>query len=392
MAAAADRLNLAALLGRIANEMIAVSVVLLGLERGESLAFTGLLVAALSLPGIVTGPIVGAWLDRSPNPLRVIAAEQLAGGLGLLAIAGLLGNAPRPAVIAVALLAGALQPLSTGGLTSLIAVRGGPAGLARQSSFEAASFGAANVVGPLLAAVLASAAGPAFAVLVQALLKLVSMALTLSARLDANLAPGRPVGVPLWRTVLEGFRHFAGDGALRAVTVTGLVALAGRGLLVVAFPVYAVDVLGRTEEFGGYLWAAFAVGSTFGALALSARVARWPAPWVAVTGAAPAGIAMAMVSITDMAGVAVLALVLSGFVYGPSLAATIAVRGERTPGSLLGQVYTTATSLKWGGFAIGAAASGSVVAALGSADAILVAAAVSVAATVAGAVLLKGAG
>ena len=62
---------------------------------------------------------------------------------------------------------------------------------------------------------------------------------------------------------------------------------------------------------------------------------------------------------------------LAGAADGPALAAQFAVRQQRVPSELLGQVFTTAAGLKVGALSIGAALAGPVAAGLGSAEAIL---------------------
>src|SRR5258705_11154365 len=49
---------------RLADDMFSVGVVLLVLERTGSAGLAGATVAAVTLPSIVSGPLLGAWLDR----------------------------------------------------------------------------------------------------------------------------------------------------------------------------------------------------------------------------------------------------------------------------------------------------------------------------------------
>ncbi len=264
------RLFAAALIGRIANEMTAVAVVLLVLERGEGAALAGVIAGALALPGILTGPLLGGLLDRARRPLRVIAAEQVIGAVGLAALALAVGNAPAIVSVGLAILdrrpAAALDRRDDGVLTGL----SGETFVARATSLEAASFGAATVAGPLLAATVAGLAGAAAAVLVQAALKLLAMAGTLAEAEARSAQSAPPPPSPgLRATLAEALRHFSA-GPLAAITVCGSLAMAGRGLLVVAFPFFAVEQLGHGRGFAGALWAAFAAGSALGAIALSA--------------------------------------------------------------------------------------------------------------------------
>ncbi len=53
----------AATLARVSDEMFSVGVVLLVLDRTGSAGLAGLAVAAITLPSLLTGPLLGAWLD-----------------------------------------------------------------------------------------------------------------------------------------------------------------------------------------------------------------------------------------------------------------------------------------------------------------------------------------
>lgn len=382
------RLFAAALIGRVANEMTAVAVVLLVLARGQGVALAGVTAAALALPGLVTGPVLGALLDRARRPLRVIAVEQVIGAAGLALLAVLVGHVPAATTLLLAGATGALQPLSTGGMTSVL-TGADEDFLPWATSVEAASFGTASVVGPLLAAVLAGLEGAALAVLVQSALKLAAMGITLTAP-GVRPAPAAPRALPSIRaTVAAGFRHFANAGPLAAITVSGAMVMAGRGLFTVAFPLLAVESLGHGQDFAGFLWGAFAAGSAIGAIALAPWSRRWPSRWVAVSGGALAGLALVPVPSFDSPAGPLALLALAGALYGPSLAATFDVRVRFTPRPFLGQVFTTAASVKNGSFAIGAAVSGAVVASVGAGDTILIAAGLHLGASAVGAVLLE---
>jgi MFS family permease len=62
---------------RLANEAARVAVVLLVLDRTGSPALAGALVAALTLPSLVTGPLLGAWLDRTRHRRTAFVANQV---------------------------------------------------------------------------------------------------------------------------------------------------------------------------------------------------------------------------------------------------------------------------------------------------------------------------
>ena len=87
--------------------------------------------------------------------------------------------------------------------------------------------------------------------------------------------------------------------------------------------------------------------------------------------------------------VALALIALGGLVDGPGLSSQFAARQRWTPSAMLGQIFTTAASMKVGAFAIGAAVAGPAVVALGAPGTIVLAGSLQIAAVVLG--LLLGA-
>jgi hypothetical protein len=80
--------------------MFPVAAVLLVLDRTGRPGLAGAVVAATTLPAVVTGPVLGAWLDRTRPAAVALATNQVllaASLLGILAAAG-----PRPRLDAAA--------------------------------------------------------------------------------------------------------------------------------------------------------------------------------------------------------------------------------------------------------------------------------------------------
>src|SRR6266511_259738 len=140
---------LAATLGRVADEMLAIAVVLLVLDRTSSPALAGATVAAASLPSVLTGPVLGAWLDRTRHRRAALAANQVLLAAALLGMLLAAGRAPAWVV---------------------------PGLLSRANALEAASFNSAAVLGPALAATAAARFGPSTAVALEAGIALVGLA------------------------------------------------------------------------------------------------------------------------------------------------------------------------------------------------------------------------
>ncbi len=379
----------AATLARVSDEMFSVGVVLLVLDRTGSAGLAGATVAAITLPSLVTGPLLGAWLDLTGRRRVLMVADQLLIAAVLLAVVLMVGNAPDWTIPLVVLVAGLTYPLSFGGFTSLIPAIVPDELLPPANALETSSFNSALVIGPALAGTLSAAVGPAAPLLVEAALALCALGLIVRIpRLDSE--PREREGRTLFGVAAAGLRQIASVPELRGITAAGAIGLAGLGLMTVAFPLFAVEHLGVERSAAGYMWAAFAVGSTLGALSLVRIQRRFPPERIVLAGYAIFGVLMLLWPLAGSLAVLLALIALAASVDGPALAAQFAVRQQVVSPSLYGQVFTTAAGLKVGSFAMGAALAGPVATGLGSAEAMIVAACAQVLAAVTGLLLMRG--
>jgi Transmembrane secretion effector len=139
---------------------------------------------------------------------------------------------------------------------------------------------------------LSAAFDPAVPLLVEAALAL--LALALIARipgLDKRPRP-RQAERTLLGVAADGIRQLVAVPELRAITAAAALGMAGLGLLTLGFPLFAVEHLGAERSDAGYMWAAFAVGSTIGALGLVRVQRRFPAERIVLGGYALFGVLM----------------------------------------------------------------------------------------------------
>src|SRR4051794_41818549 len=85
----------AATVARLADEMFAIGVVLLILDRTGSPTLAGLTVAAFTFPAIFSGPGIGAWLDRTGRRALVYKIDRLVPSGVLLALLAAPGPPPH---------------------------------------------------------------------------------------------------------------------------------------------------------------------------------------------------------------------------------------------------------------------------------------------------------
>ena len=332
--------------------MFAVSGVLLVLSATGSAALAGVTTAAATLPGALSGPILGAWLDVAHRRRVLIVLDQLLSVCTLLALVALAGHAPDWTVPAVAALYSITRPFSTGSFYSALAEIAGPELLDHASAVEASTLNLSFVIGPAMAGALAGATSAATAIYVQAGLTLLVAALVAANPVFERRSPERAKTAA--HALRDGLRALARDRPLRATGMASILAAFGWGLMAVGFPLYAARTLHAGAHAGGYLWAAMASGSIIGTFALAgAPSARRVALSYVAVGASALLWPLANVLV---AGIALICL--TGIVEGPAYSGTIAIRQRRTPPAVRAQVMTTLTGLALVASSAGAALSG----------------------------------
>src|SRR4051812_26220281 len=169
----------AATVARVADEMFAIGVVLLILDRTHSPTLAGITVAAVTFPAIVSGPVIGAWLDRTGRRSLIYKIDRLLLAGVLLCILAAAGHAPNWVLPALALVTGLTLPVTFSGFTSMIPLTVAGELLPSATSLEAASQNLALIGGRALAGLLAASAGPPAALIGEVVLTLVALVLIL---------------------------------------------------------------------------------------------------------------------------------------------------------------------------------------------------------------------
>ncbi|ANN16398.1 hypothetical protein SD37_12555 [Amycolatopsis orientalis] len=336
-----------ATIARTGDELSGPALLLLGLGVDGSAATGSALLAGLTISAAAGGPLLGALLDRSSRPGRLLAWALLAyaGGLGAV-----LALVEIPAAIAVAVAAGLLNPALAGGWTAQLPGVRGTTPLPRASALDAMTFTAASLAGPGLAGLVTAYAGAPAAVAVA--ITLVVAAFPAAWSLPA--AEARP-GKPIRRQLAAGFAVLFRNRALLRATATSTMSFVGVGMAVVCYPLLGAQRLGN-PGFGALLLTVLAAAS----LVANAVLARRPPPpdrtVLVSTGLLGASFLLAAAG-HDVATL-LAAAVLAGFAEGPQLSALFAIRHREAPAEVRAQVFTTAASVKITGLAAGAAAAG----------------------------------
>lgn len=379
---------LAATAARTGDEMVGVAVVLLVLARTGSAPLAGAVVAAYTLPTLASGPLLGAWLDRTRYRRAALGVNQALLATAMLGLVATTGSAPAWVPPALTALVGFTVPMTSAGFTSLLP-RFVPAGLLpRAHAAEGVSFNASAILGPATSATVAAAVSPAAAVAAIAGVAVVSLGALVGLPAAVATAPARPDRSGLLTAVRDGLGHLARTPPLRAATAATSVAFLGMGMLTVALPLHA-EALGHDPALGGYVWTAIEAGSVVTALAWGRWHARWRPERVVLGSLAAFGVLILGWPVAGSFSVLLALAVLAGLAEGAGLPALFSTRQRYTPDRLLARVSTTGASLKLAPFAGGGALAGVLVPLLGTPAVLLLVAGLQLAAVGTGVALLR---
>ncbi|MQY05225.1 MFS transporter [Actinomadura macrotermitis] len=346
----------AATLLRISAEGLATALVLTVQARTGHAATAGFLQTAMTLPYVLSGPVLGHVLDRAARPRRIAVAMAAGYAVATAALLALAGRSPLVLALAVAAVIGLTEPVVVA-LTGLLP-RFVPADrLPRAYGLEASSYNVAAIAGPGLAAAIAAAFGGGYAgaaMVGAAVAGLVALPL-LPFRGPAADAPSDEQR--LRDVVTGGLSVLAHNRVLRALTAATTLAWLGFGGAAVT-AVLLAGHLGAPASGGGQLLVCMAAGSLAGSLAASRWLTARHAEPVMLAGLVAFGTALALLAVVPSLPWAMAAFGAAGVAEGPVFAATLLLRQRESPPERLGQVNTTAGSLKIGASAVGAALTG----------------------------------
>lgn len=346
---------LGALPARLGDEMSGQAILLIGLALTGSAAFGSTALAALTFSAAIGGPLLGAALDRSPHPGRVLAIALSLYAVGISCIALLLGHAPLWIIVLIASGTGLLMPAISGGWSSRLKSFVAEEQMTRASAIDATTFNIAGLAGPAVAGLVAAGFGAHWAIIT--LVILLVAALPMAWLLPRKSFTSQAKMASFREDVLAGFKVIAHNKKLFRITLVSIISYMGIGMLWVIYPLVGQALLGN-PGFGGALASVVSVG----ALVATAVYAKWPTKHspdvVAFVTTIILAIAMLILAIAGDAVIALIAMLIVGLADGPQLAAIFAVRHREAPERSRSQVFTTGASLKITSAALGAALAG----------------------------------
>jgi MFS family permease len=293
-----------------------VALLALVYERTGSATWVSLTTAARVVPVVALGPLGGVLADRYDRRRLMIGADVLRAALmvllGVVAAAGL-PILLAPVLAAAATAAGVVYPSCVAACTARFVP---DEELQRANALRAATGQGAIVAGPVLGAVAMLVAGPAVAILLNALTFVASAFAVGAIRAGDKFAPPERAGEVQMPSVLAeirtGARALRGAPAAIRLVAADVLASAVYGMLTVTLVLVSRKV-GAGAGGYGLLLAGFGVGGVIGA-GVAARLDA-PSRWRRTLAIAIALIGLPLAAlgvVPTLAGAIVLALLGGG--------------------------------------------------------------------------------
>ncbi|MBV9231477.1 MAG: MFS transporter [Chloroflexi bacterium] len=297
-----------------------------------------LVLLCFQLPSMLTGPLLGALLDRW-QPRLVMGIDNCARALliGAIPVLSWLGVLQLWQIYALALLAGALSPATGAGIRVILPHLVPEESLEQANALSSTSLQFASLLGPALAGIMVTQVGGAFALLIDAVSFLIMGLLVFSLPpISRSLRGETSLVKTKW---LGGFDLLVRKKEIRLLTSLSVIFFFSYGPLEAALPLYSERILHIGAQGYGLLWTGFGVGALTGALFTSFVAARFrpgmSQPLIAILW----GSFLCPLMIFYSLPLALLCLALGACSWAPYLPIEASLLQRLIPPSMRGQVF-----------------------------------------------------
>jgi MFS family permease len=350
------RFAVTTLLGRGAEAMWVVAIVLFVLEKFHSPGLAGVVVFFGIFPALLLSPLAGALLDRYGR-VRFITLDYFVAAVSLVLIVTLsvLHQLTPALMLPLVTLGSVTGILSAAGLRTMVPLLLPRYLWDRGNAADSVGYTAVAIGGPALAGGLVGALGADAALLVTAA--------------TFAIAGVAMVGMREPGTANESSRSLLGDAVgaigyvLRNVTLRGIalcvfVLNLGGGIIIVVLPVLILDHLHGNATQVGIAWALQGAGGVVSALLFGRVNSEGRERYVFAVACVVMAAATAILLVADTLAVVYAASLLVGLAVGPLDVAIFSLRQRATEVAWFGRAMAVSMSLNFAGNPIGSAISG----------------------------------
>jgi predicted MFS family arabinose efflux permease len=352
-------LVLSQLLGRVAGQMLRVSLVLFVLSRYHSPQLAGAATFLLLFPGLLVAPVAGVLLDRHKRT-RLIAADYLVAAAALLSIAGLSArHALAPTLLlAICGIASITGPLSWAGLRSMFpAVVPGHL-WERANALDSSSDVLATVLGAPIGGLIVGLAGGEWALAASGVLMGLAGAAMLRVRDPAVKARGGPLLGEAW----SGLVHVLRSRSLVGLALTFVTFGAGWGCLVIALPVLVLGRLHQGAPAVGYVWGLVGASTFVSVLVVGRMKTLGRERQLMAASVFGMAVAISFLPFASSIVTVALAMAVAGLVETPFDIAFLTLRQRRTDPAKFGRTFAVSMAFNQLGAPVGSAIAGPLIA------------------------------
>lgn len=344
-------LQVANLLGGVANSTVAVLVPWLVIEETGSPAAAGTVAAVAALPGVVVSPLVGALVDRWGRRRVSIASDVMSAlSVSLFPVAAAAGELTLGVIMALAVLGAVFDPAGYTARKALIpdVAHAGRFVVDRINGLHEGVFAAGWVIGPALGALGIATIGVVSTFWVTAVAFALAVAAVAFIRVTEQGRVSRHESgddaEPFWTSLLRGARILWRDRVLRVLTLAiCLLAMVYLPTEAILMPVH-FEALGTPGAYGLTL-TMLAAGSMFGSFAYGWLVGRMTKHRIAVLVMVSVTVAIIPMAFLPPLPVFVTAGFLLGLGWGPMNPLLNSLVQTRVPPHVQGRVYGVQNAL-----------------------------------------------
>jgi MFS family permease len=344
------------LLGRTAQAMWVVAMVLFVLEKFHSPGLAGVVVFMGIFPALLASPLAGALLDRYGR-VRFITFDYFVAATSLLLIVILsaLRQLPPATLLPLVTVGSVTGLLSAAGLRTMVPLLLPRHLWDRGNAADSVGYTAVTIAGPAIAGTLVGTLGGEVA--------LTATALMFAAGGVVMFGMKEPGSAVLSETTLVRDAIAAIDYVIQNVTLRGLalclfVLNLGSGILIVGLPVLILDHLHGSAAEVGVMWGLQGGGGVVSALLFGRIDSEGRERSVIAGGIAVAAAGTALLLVATNLWAVYLASLILGLSMGPIDVAMFSLRQRATAMAWFGRAMAVSMSLNYAGNPIGSALTG----------------------------------
>ncbi len=350
-------------IGRVAQSMVSIALVLFTLDRYGSPILAGVVTFAAVFPGLAISPIAGALLDRHGR-IRLVMLDYVVAlaSMVLIALLAIADALPAPLLIGIAVVSSLTSILSHTGLRSLFPIIVPRPLWERVNALDSNGYLVAMILGPPIAAGLVAFAGAPVALIVIGI-AFGASAIALIGVADPHIKTQSTdhLLADAWAGVVYVWRNPTLRGLGFAISFMNV---AG-GMVVIVLPLIVLERLGQGEAVVGLIFALVGITGMASAFAfgrIDSRGREWSMlvwPMLAAIPTMALLLPAAMTSVVALGiGLLCLHMLVMGALYGPSDIALFTVRQRRTDPAWMGRAFAVSMAVNYMGVPIGAGLAG----------------------------------